>query len=240
MVHPGAGKGTHGKGRSCHGQQGAEEKLPLWSTHLQGSAQGGTAPAGVPKKHQAKRFQHVPRGRGGRRIRRPVRHAERDAPPPGHVHVPRGHASQTSRLPTSLTFSKRGRSLSGSCRAMGPATCPSARRSVLRRTVRAFILMSLSASCSCCMTSGSRPCRVTAYMKQSSSFSETPRTTPAEALCLQRAQPRAEVCLQASTEHAEAPRDRRLLPWVAEAATCVSLAPCGGSSSQPQQDDCSG
>lgn len=63
MVHPGAGKGTHGKGRSGHGQRGAEEKLPLWSTHPQGSAQGGAAPAGEPKKHQPKRFQHVPRDR---------------------------------------------------------------------------------------------------------------------------------------------------------------------------------
>lgn len=237
MVHPGAGKGTHGKGRSGHGQQGAEEKLPLWSTHLQGSAQWEAAPAGEPKKHQAKRFQHVPRDRGGQRICRPVRHTERDAPPPGHIHVSRGHASQTSCLPTRLTFSKRGRSLSGSCRAMGPATCPSARRRVLRRTVTAFILMSLLASCSCCVTSGSRSCRVTAYMKHSSSVSETPKTILAEALCLQQAQPRAEVCLQ---ERAEAPSDRRLLPWVAEAATCVSLALCGGSSSQPQQDDCSG
>lgn len=165
---------------------------------------------------------------------RPERHVERDAPPPGHTHVPRG---QTSCLPTRLTLSKRGRSLSGSCRAMGPATCPSARRRVLRRTVMACILMSLLASCSCCMTSGSRSCRVTAYMKHSSSVSETPKTILAEALCLQQAQPRAEVCLQ---QRAEAPRDRRLLPWVAEAATRVSLAPCGGSSSQPQQDDCSG
>lgn len=69
-----------------------------------------------------------------------------------------------------LTFSKSGRSTVSSCSAMGTAVCLSTRHSVFLRTVRAAVLMPQSSSCSRCVTSGSRPCRVAAYTKQAISF----------------------------------------------------------------------
>lgn len=91
--------------------------------------------------------------------------------PGPRTHTPRaGMVTEPLLSRCRLTFSKSGRSTVSSCSAMGTAVCLSTRHSVFLRTVRAAVLMLQSSSCSRCVTSGSRPCRVAAYAKQAISF----------------------------------------------------------------------
>ena len=173
---------------------------------------------------------------------------EKDAPPPGHAHVPPPDMLTKPLLSRRLTFSKSGRSVLASRRAMGTAVCLSARQSMLARTVRAAVLMSQSSSCSRCVTSGSRPCRVAAYVKHTISFCDaiedcTSKTTlrvEGAALVGQRALPlqrspgpglkRSEAAEQGSRGSGRRSRRCRFLAKPEQAAartTACSLAPGG-------------